>query len=303
MLLSARSIRRQFGRHTAVRELSLKLHRGEVLGLLGLNGAGKTTTLEMLAGSLAPDGGAIDICGEALRPAAVKLRRHIGYLPQTPPLISEVTVYEYLRYCAGLRGVRGEKQAQAIEAALKRCNLNDVSERLIRHLSGGYQQRTGLAQAIVGEPALIILDEPTSGLDPAQLRDTRELMRDLAETQTLIVSSHLLGEVRHVATRIAILHAGELVHDAPVSEHSTSTKVRFRNNPSREELEAVSGVTSAQQHSDGSWRLVATPEDLPQLAKAAVEQQWQLLELTPRHDDLERLFLSLTGNRDLSGGN
>ncbi|MEQ8661720.1 MAG: ABC transporter ATP-binding protein, partial [Gammaproteobacteria bacterium] len=206
VLLAARGLTRRFGHRTALAGIDITLRRGEVLGFLGLNGAGKTTTMQILSGALVADAGRVEVCGHDLARAPRDARAALGYLPQTPPLYDDMLVDEYLALCARLHAIARSAVAAAVARARARCGLADVGGRLIRHLSRGYQQRVGIAQAIVHEPAVLILDEPTNGLDPAQIRDVRALLTGLAGERAVIVSTHVLGEVRTLATRIAILH-------------------------------------------------------------------------------------------------
>ncbi len=209
--LNARALSRNFGLRTAVRDVGFELRQGEVLGLLGPNGAGKTTTLQMLAGCLAPTAGTIEICGIDLLEQPRQAKALLGYLPETPPLYRELTVDEYLRLAARLRRVAKPAVAEAVESAKRRCGLAEVGKRLIGNLSKGFQQRVGIAQAIVHNPRVVILDEPTVGLDPIQIREIRSLVRELGREHSVILSTHILPEVESVCDRIQIMHLGQLV--------------------------------------------------------------------------------------------
>lgn len=211
--LSAQGLVRRFGAHRAVDRVSLQLRRGEVLGLLGHNGAGKSTTLQMLAGVLLPHAGTVEICGFDLMREPGEAKSRIGFLPEVPPLYREMYVDDYLRFTARLRRLPQEKVTHALSAATRRCGLADVGQKIIGTLSKGYQQRVGIAQAIIHEPEVVILDEPTAGLDPAQLRDIRALIRELGNTHSVVFSTHVLGEVESVCDRIEIMHRGQVVFD------------------------------------------------------------------------------------------
>ncbi|SEM93457.1 ABC transporter ATP-binding protein [Nitrosomonas marina] len=211
LTLSAQHIQRFYGTRAVVRDLTLQLRKGEVLGLLGPNGAGKTTTLRMITGNLAPSGGSIEVCGVDLLDEPQKAKAHIGYLPEMPPLYFDMTVNEYLRFAARLHRIEKQCIAQAVEEAKKRCGLTDRSRYLIGNLSKGLQQRVGIAQAIIHEPDIIILDEPTVGLDPNQMREMRTLIRDLGESRSVILSTHILSEVESVCDRVQIMHEGRMV--------------------------------------------------------------------------------------------
>jgi ABC-2 type transport system ATP-binding protein len=210
--ISARGLTRRFGAYAAVAHVDLELRRGEVLGFLGPNGAGKTTTMQMLTGNLAPTEGEIEICGIDLlaHPTAAKAR--IGYLPETPPLYRDLTVDEFLALAVKLHRVPRAKRREAVLRAKERCGVSDVGRKLIGTLSKGYQQRVGVAQAIVHEPDLIILDEPTVGLDPNQIRDMRMLIRELGNDHSVILSTHILPEVEAICDRVQIMNKGAVVY-------------------------------------------------------------------------------------------
>lgn len=210
--LSARNLTRRFGNRQVIHDLSLELKRGEVLGLLGHNGAGKSTTLQMLTGCLLPNGGEIEICGIDLLRQPVLAKAHIGYLPETPPLYRELSVNDYLTFAARLRGMKRGEAAAALAQTMQRCALEAVGKEIIGTLSKGYQQRVGIAQAIIHSPDVIVLDEPTIGLDPSQIRDIRNLIRELGDRSSVIFSTHLLGEVESVCDRVHIMQEGRLIY-------------------------------------------------------------------------------------------
>jgi len=209
--LSARNLVRCHGKRRVVDDVSFDLHRGEVLGLLGHNGAGKSTTLQMLAGALRPDGGRVEVCDfdMARRPDLGKAC--LGFLPEQPPLYREMRVDDQLLFAARLHNVAKTQLAERLELAKRRCGLLDDGQRLIGELSKGYQQRVGIAQAIIHQPPVVILDEPTVGLDPAQIRDVRALIRELGDTSSVVLSTHLLHEVEQVCDRAVVLRAGRVV--------------------------------------------------------------------------------------------
>lgn len=216
--LTARNLTRRFGNRDIIRDVSLELKRGEVLGLLGHNGAGKTTTMQMLTGCLSPNSGSIEICGIDLLRQPTKAKAHLGYLPETPPLYRELTVDDYLNFAARLRGMKPVDVSAALAQAKQRCGLEAVSKKIISTLSKGYQQRVGIAQAIIHQPDVIVLDEPTVGLDPAQIREVRTLIRELGNTHSVILSTHLLGEVESICDRVEILNRGSLVYSGTTAE-------------------------------------------------------------------------------------
>jgi ABC-2 type transport system ATP-binding protein len=214
--VSAHGLSRYFGARIAVDQVSLELGQGEVLGLLGPNGAGKTTIMRLLTGNLAPNNGKVEICGMDLQKQTLKAKACIGYLPEIPPLYRELTIDEYLRLAVKLRRLARSKTDDAIRKAVERCGLENVRRRLIGSLSKGYQQRAGIAQAIIHDPAVIILDEPTSGLDPNQMRDVRALIRELGAMRSVIFSTHALSEVESVCDRVQIINHGRQVFESSV---------------------------------------------------------------------------------------
>ena len=296
VLLSARGLNRFYGRHQALHAVEVTLRRGEVLGFLGPNGAGKSTTMKILAGVLRPHGGQVEICGRSLSNDPIEAKMAVGYLPEVPPLHDDATVDAYLVWCARLRGLPAVAAHEASAKARAHCGLEDVGSRLIGNLSKGYRQRIGLAQAIVHDPSVLILDEPTSSLDPAQIRDVRELIRTLAAERTVIVSTHILPEVRKLATRIMILHHGRIVHDAPAVSETRVLRVRFREAVDVDSLTGIEGVRIASAEDCGAWRLeVDDCENAAvSIAQRAVEEGWGLIELQPDFDVLEHLFMRLT---------
>lgn len=221
-LLRIDRISRRLAGRAAVDELSLDLHKGEVLGLLGINGAGKSTTLRMIAGVLAPDQGQVLLDGASLHEQPERGRRGIGYLPERVPLHAELAVAEFLHFCARLHGLDRRAADAAVAREIERCDLGEVRRQLIGQLSKGFQQRVGIAQALVHSPALVVLDEPASGLDPVQSLRMRELIASLRAAHGVILSTHLLAEAEVCCDRIAILHRGKLRHVATVQPGETA---------------------------------------------------------------------------------
>jgi ABC-2 type transport system ATP-binding protein len=218
--IEVEGLSKRYGDFEAVRGLSFKIGAGEVVGFLGPNGAGKTTTMRMLTGFIPATDGVVRIAGHDVFSDGTRARRSIGYLPETPPLYPEMTPRSYIEFVAKIKDVPRANRKTAVERALSRCGLLDVSRREIRQLSKGYRQRVGLAQAIVHDPKVLVLDEPTVGLDPIQIREIRELIRDLAASggQTILLSTHILAEVDAICQRVILLQHGRKVLDQPLSE-------------------------------------------------------------------------------------
>ena len=222
--IEVEGLSKRYGEFDAVRDLTFRIGRGEVVGFLGTNGAGKTTTMRMLTGFIPPTEGTVRIDGHDIFEDPLAARRAIGYLPESPPVYPEMTVRGYLQFVAKLKDVpRGERKA-AVERAITRCGLDDSADRVIGHLSKGYRQRVGLAQAIVHDPKVLVLDEPTVGLDPIQIREIRSLIQGLATAEgddrghTVILSTHILTEVEALCERVVLIHRGEMALDSPLAE-------------------------------------------------------------------------------------
>ena len=304
--LSARHLARSFGSKQVIHDVSLELKRGEVLGLLGHNGAGKTTTLQMLTGCLLPDDAgenkcSIEICGISLLRQPVSAKAHIGYLPETPPLYRELSVNDYLLFAARLRGIKPAAAVEALAQTVQRCGLEAVGKKIIGTLSKGYQQRVGIAQAIIHRPAVIVLDEPTVGLDPSQIRDIRALIRELGNSGSVIISTHLLGEVESLCDRVEIMQAGKLIYgdtSARMQQYGSASGfiISLRNPPPLSELESIEGVSSVEQISAMQFRVLHAPEVNPSgaLLALAAQQGWQLEQLTPLQATLEEVFAKIT---------
>jgi ABC-2 type transport system ATP-binding protein len=207
---------KRYGAHTAVDDVSFEVGAAEVVGFLGPNGAGKSTTLRILAGSLGATSGTVTVAGHDVVSDALEARRCIGYMPEAVPLYPEMRVIEYLRFRAELKGVPRARRRDFVDDALGRANVADVANKTIGHLSKGYRQRVGLADALVAKPPIVVLDEPTAGLDPNQIRETRALVRELGRDHTVVLSTHILGEVEACATRVLLLHKGRLVAEGPM---------------------------------------------------------------------------------------
>ena len=215
-MIIAQNIFKNFGKIEALKGVSFEIGKGEIVGFLGKNGAGKTTLMRILTSYLPPTSGKVLIAGQDVERNPLAIRRKIGYLPENPPLYLNMTVREYLKFAARLKDIPARETRARIDKVLDDCRLLYVQNRPIAHLSKGYKQRIGIAQAIIHEPEVLILDEPTSGLDPVQIQQVRKLIKDIEHKRTVLLSTHILSEIEQIARRILIINRGELIKDRPM---------------------------------------------------------------------------------------
>ena len=300
ILLSAKELSRNYGQQQAVQNVSFEINKGEVLGFLGPNGAGKSTTMKMLSGNLAPNHGEIFINGYDLLTEPKQAKAHIGYLPEQPPLYKELTVKEFLSFCAQINQISSAKLKSAVDTAIERCGLTEVTQRLIGNLSKGYQQRVGIAQAIIHTPAVVILDEPTSGLDPIQIREIRHLIRDIAKEHSVILSTHILPEVEMLCDRVQIINKGQLILSDTIEGFGLQMQTSrllldLSFPPPIKVLQDIAGVLSVENITNTLFQIHYNPEHNPtnEIVKEASAQQWQLTQLTPQQHSLEDVFMKI----------
>ena len=301
ILIRAEHLSHYYGPNHAVDDISFEVKRGEVLGFLGPNGAGKSTSMQMLTGNLSPTMGRIHINGYDILDKPKQAKAELGYLPETPPVYKELTVYEYLQYCARLNRITSGKQQTAIKTAIDRCSLGEVKHRLIGNLSKGYQQRVGIAQAIIHSPAVVILDEPTVGLDPKQIREIRELIRELGGDHSVILSTHILPEVQTTCDRVQIINRGKLVLNESITDlnnqmQSENLIFAFKAPPGLAALNSISGVIDVDIINDQRFRIHIDPDNDPtdKIVKLSTSQDWGLYELSPERKTLEEIFMEIT---------
>jgi ABC-2 type transport system ATP-binding protein len=307
-VIEVQHLTKRYGPVTAVDDVSFRVERGEILGFLGPNGAGKTTTMRILTGYMPPTDGTALVGGYDVQEQPLDAKRRTGYLPETPPLYPDMTVRDYLDFCARIKGVpRGERSGR-VKTAMERTRIDDVAHRHCGKLSKGYKQRVGLAQALLHNPDVLILDEPTAGLDPKQIIETRQLIKQLGGDHTVILSTHILPEVSQTCGRVVIINRGRVVAvDSP--ENLTSrlrgsetmfVQIDSAGADPMDALKAVPGVTgvrvaetrgpaTALEVESGQGRDVRRD-----LAAAVVNRGWGLLELRPMRMSLEEIFLHLT---------
>jgi ABC-2 type transport system ATP-binding protein len=299
-LIHVEHLTRYYSLTCAVNDVSFELAKGEVLGFLGPNGAGKSSTMQMITGNLAPGAGQISIAGIDLLDQPKRAKLEIGYLPEQPPVYRELTVDEYLRYCARLNRIPRSHRSRAVATAKERCGLGDVGKRLIGNLSKGYQQRVGIAQAIIHSPAVVVLDEPTVGLDPLQIREIRTLICELGKEHGIILSTHILPEVQATCNRIQIINRGKLVfadttRGLEQRMNTTALIAGFHTEPDIMALQQLAGVDHAELLADQRVRIQyhgSSPAET--LIEQSVTKRWRLHELTPECRTLEQIFIELT---------
>ena len=306
-VIAAEQLTKWYGPRLAVDRVSLAVGPGEIVGLLGPNGSGKTTILRILAGYLRPSAGTARISGLDVVDDALASRRRVGYVPEDAPLYGGMTVREFLAFMGRLKGLATAGLPAAVDAAVERLGLGPVRGIQIGRLSRGYRQRVAIAQALLGSPDLLILDEPTNGLDPRQIIEMRELIRSLGGERTILVTSHILGEIERVADRVAILLDGRLlgVHAlrAPSEGQRLRLHVRGHEAGVRACLARVPGVTAVGVEGTSATSVATYVVDAEQavaetLAAALIAGGFGLLAMEPAPVDLETLFLRLTGDRE-----
>ncbi len=315
-MIEVNDLTKRYGAITAVDHVSFKVEPGEILGFLGPNGAGKSTTMRILTGALGANEGTATIDGISIADHPKAAKRKFGYVPEVPPLYLEMTVRGYVEYAAQLRGVPRRKLKPAVARALEVCSLDEVAHRLVGHLSKGYQQRVGLAQALVHEPPVLILDEPTIGLDPNQIIGIRQLIRGLAGKHTIILSTHILPEVTMTCQRVVIINKGKIVAQGSIDELSAqlqkgerlSIVLRRPAPDTGERLRAVRDVLHVAEETVGSGSArylvdVDAGKDIrEEMAKLAVTRDWGLLELRRESLSLEEVFRELTTREETGTG-
>jgi ABC-2 type transport system ATP-binding protein len=307
-MIKVEGLTKRYGPTTAVKNISFEVERGEIVGFLGPNGAGKTTTMRILTGFLPPTLGKASVAGYDVMTHPLEVKKRIGYLPETPPLYPEMEVQEYLDFVARLKGIRSADVAVRVDSALERCALGHVRGKIIGHLSRGYRQRVGLAQALIHGPEVLILDEPTAGLDPKQIIDVRKLIHALSGEHTIILSTHILPEVSGTCSRVLIINEGRL----EASDTPENLTARLQGHESlwvdvdgpaaevEQALAAVPGVTRVVRENGHvqrtAWQVETGKDPMirSDIARTIVQSGWGLYEIRPVGLSLEEIFLKLT---------
>lgn len=301
-IVSVKNLSHRYSVQWAVKDVSFEINEKGVTGLLGSNGAGKSTTMNIICGVLNQTQGDVFINGVNLREDPVEAKKNIGFLPQQPPLYTDLTVGEYLRHAAFLRLLEPDKVDEAVDLALEKCSITHFRDRLIKNLSGGYQQRVGIAQAIVHNPQFVVLDEPTNGLDPNQIVDIRNLIRDIAKHHAVLLSTHILSEVQAICDNIYMIESGKLVFSGTMEEFDNyvapeSFIVEFANSPSKEVLENLTENNGIEALEDGSYRIFLK-DDISITEKyiqESVKQNWNLKNIYVERASLSEIFAQLSG--------
>jgi len=306
-MIEVQDLRKLYGERVALEGISFRVEKGEILGFLGPNGAGKTTTMRILTGFMPPTSGKAIVAGYDVMLHPREVKRRIGYLPEHPPLYKEMTVRSYLGFVARIKGVAGRQIRTSVGSALERCGLQEVAGRLIQNLSKGFQQRVGIAQAIVHSPEVMVLDEPTVGLDPRQILKIRNLIRSFRGEKTVILSTHIIPEVEKLCDRIAIINEGRIValddraRIGSALELLERVTVQFTQlaPPLKGRLELLEGVRSVVQEDGAPNRFLVEAKVGSEISRrifeCAVEERWPLAEVTALKPSLEEVFLKLTG--------
>ena len=311
-MIEVRDLTHYYGPYAAIEDVSFDVQKGEILGFLGPNGAGKTTTMRILTGFMPPTRGQVSLDGNDIVEQSLEVRKRVGYLPETVPLYTDMTVSNYLRYMGTLRKMPRRNIKRRIGEVIDVCRLGDYRNTLIGKLSKGFRQRVGIAQAILHEPEVLVLDEPTIGIDPIQVVETRRLIQELGQAQTVVLSSHILPEVSMICERVLIIHEGRIVaEDTPsnLAERLQGTEhleveVGGPVPQVLSTLRRVPGVTSVSHRSFQGRNLYSVQakqgEDLrDEVSRAVISNEWSLLGMQSVGMSLEEIFLRLTTHEEL----
>jgi ABC-2 type transport system ATP-binding protein len=306
-MIKVENLTKRYAGHTAIRDLNFEVGKGEIMGFLGPNGAGKSTTMRILASFMPPTSGTATIAGYDIFRQSLQARAHLGYMPENVPLYNDMRVTEYLNYRAALKGVPHRRIAERVGDVKELCGVKDVEKKLIGTLSKGYRQRVGLADALLHEPDLLILDEPTIGLDPNQIRQVRELIKNLGKQHTILLSTHILPEVEMTCTRVIIIHKGRIeACDTPENllgqirqAGGVIVEAKVGRDNGAEELKKIQGVRDVTTDQDGDWktfslRVESGADVREEVFRLAADRGWTLRELSQRRATLEDVFVEIT---------
>ncbi len=306
-MIKVENLTKRYAGQTAIQDLNFEVGKGEIMGFLGPNGAGKSTTMRILSSFMPPTSGRASIAGFDIFEQSLQARAHLGYMPENVPLYNDMRVSEYLNYRAALKGVPSRRVAERVGDVKELCGLKEVEKKIIGALSKGYRQRVGLADALVHEPDLLILDEPTSGLDPNQIRQVRDLIKNLGKQHTILLSTHILPEVEMTCSRVIIINRGRIeACDTPENllgrirtAGGVTVEAKVANDDGSEELKKIAGVRDVTVSMDGDWqvfalRVEANTDVREEVYRLANERHWTLRELSQRRATLEDVFVEIT---------
>ena len=306
-MIKVENLTKRYAGQTAIKDLNFEVGKGEIMGFLGPNGAGKSTTMRILSSFMPPTSGRASIAGFDIFEQSLQARAHLGYMPENVPLYNDMRVTEYLNYRAALKGVPSRRMAERVGDVKELCGLKEVEKKIIGALSKGYRQRVGLADALVHEPDLLILDEPTSGLDPNQIRQVRDLIKNLGKQHTILLSTHILPEVEMTCSRVIIINRGRIeACDTPENllgrirtAGGVMVEARIGNDDGADELKKIAGVRDVTVSTDGDWqvfalRVEANTDVREEVYRLANERHWTLRELSQRRATLEDVFVEIT---------
>lgn len=299
--VSVRKLAHRYTTQWAVKDIDLEFAGRRVYGLLGANGAGKSTIMNIICGVLRQTQGDVFIKGVNLKDDPIEAKKHIGFLPQKAPLTPELNVEEYLTFSAHLRRIPGPKIYSAVKEVMEKVGITHFRRRLIGNLSGGYQQRVGIAQAIIHNPDLVVLDEPTNGLDPNQIIEIRNLIKVIAQERTVILSTHILQEVQAVCDHIWMINNGQIVFSGTINEFDSysapdSMIISLQDAPSIEEIMKIPAVRDVEHMGGTKYRLRYTDymEVTGQIVQMSISQNWKLTEMRPEKNSLDSIFMELS---------
>ncbi len=300
-ILKIEGLSHKYSSAWAIRDINLEISQTGIIGLLGSNGAGKSTTMNIVCGVLTQTEGSVYINGIDAAKDPVQAKQCIGFLPQYPPVYTDLTVDEYLRYAAELRMMEESSIRPAVEEVKEKTGISHFSNRLIKNLSGGYRQRVGIAQAIIHKPKLVVMDEPTNGLDPNQLIEARKLIREIAQERTVLLSSHILSEIHMLCREVIMIESGRIVFSDTMDAFNNymqpnSLLVQFQNPPQVSELQQVKGVQNVEYLTDKQARIFfdGDPDISERLILASVQQEWRIREINLEKGMLDDIFKQLS---------
>jgi ABC-2 type transport system ATP-binding protein len=306
-MIKVENLTKRYAGHVAIQDLNFEVGKGEIMGFLGPNGAGKSTTMRILSSFMPPTSGRASIAGFDIFEQSLQARSHLGYMPENVPLYNDMRVTEYLDYRAALKGVPHRRVGERVGDVKELCGLKEVEKKIIGTLSKGYRQRVGLADALVHEPDLLILDEPTSGLDPNQIRQVRDLIKNLGKQHTILLSTHILPEVEMTCSRVIIINRGRIeACDTPENllgrirtAGGVIVEAKVGTDDGAEELRKITGVRDVTASVDGDWqifalRVEANTDVREEVYRLASARQWSLRELSQRRATLEDVFVEIT---------